>query len=75
MDFYPNPFEVGDLSTIGMIENDLEHHIRDMVKDLKLHYGLYVPAYIVSEELEKREIPYYILPQYMKDIIDELEVY
>ena len=75
MNFYPNPWEVGNLSTIGMVEDDIENRVRDMVKDLKLRYGLCVPAYVVTEEMYDRGIPYEYLPQYIKDIIDELEVY
>ena len=75
MDFFPNPFEVGNLSTVGMIEDAMEDRVRDMVSDLKYKYGLCVPAYIVTEEMQRREIPYEHLPQYMIDIIDELDVY
>lgn len=75
MNFIPNPFEVGNLSTLGMIEDAMEDRVRDMVSDLKYKYGLCVPAYIVTEEMQIREIPYEHLPQYMIDIIDELDVY
>lgn len=75
MDFFPNPFEVGNLSTLGMIEDAMEDRVRNMVSDLKYKYGLCVPAYVVTEEMQNREIPYEQLPQYMKDIIDELDVY
>ena len=75
MDFFPNPFEVGNLSTIGMIEDAMEDRVRDMVDDLKYRYGLCVPAYIVTEEMRVREIPYERLPQYLIDMIDELDVY
>lgn len=75
MDFFPNPLEVGDFSTIGMLEDAMENRVRDMVSDLKYQYGLCVPAYVVTEELQRREIPYELLPQYMIDIIDELDVY
>ena len=75
MNFYPEPFTVGNLSFIGMVEDDMENRVRDMVYDLKYKYGLCVPAYVVTEEMERREIPYEQLPGYMKDIIDELDVY
>ena len=75
MNFSPAPFEPTNLSAIGMLEDDMENRIRDMVKDLKNKYGLCVPAYVVTEELQYREIPYERLPQYMVDIIDELDVY
>lgn len=75
MNFYPNPFEVGNLSTLGMIEDAMEDRVRDMVSDLKYKYGLCVPAYVVTEEMQRREIPYERLPQYMIDMIDELDVY
>ena len=76
MNFYPQPFEVGNLSTIGMIENELEEKIWDMIEDLKYRYGLYVPSYIVTDEMHARNIPYELLPQHLKDIIDEeLDVY
>ena len=75
MNFYPNPFEVGNLSTLGMIEDAMEDRVRDMVSDLKYKYGLCIPAYVVTEEMQRREIPYEHLPQYMIDMIDELDVY
>lgn len=75
MNFYPDPFEVGNLSTLGMIEDAMEDRVRDMVSDLKYKYGLCVPAYVVTEEMQRREIPYERLPQYMIDMIDELDVY
>ena len=75
MNFYPNPWEVGNLSTIGMVENDMENRVRDMVNDLKYQYGLCVPVYVVTNELNRREIPYDSLPLYMINMIDELEVY
>lgn len=75
MNFFPNPFETGNLSTLGMVEDAMEKRVRDMVSDLKYQYGLCVPAYVVTEEMQRREIPYELLPQYMIDIIDELDVY
>lgn len=79
MDFMPDFFNIGNiegnLSAIGMLENDMEQRVREMVSDLKYRYGLCVPAYIVTQELQEREIPYDRLPQYMVDIIDELDVY
>ena len=75
MNFLPNPWEVGNFSTIGMLEEDMENRVREMVDELKYKYGLCLPAYIVTEEMQNRGIPYERLPQYMIDIIDELEVY
>ena len=75
MNFYPDPFEVGNLSTLGMVEDAMEDRVRDMVSDLKYKYGLCVPAYVVTEEMQRREIPYERLPRYMIDMIDELDVY
>lgn len=79
MDFYPDFFHVGNiegnLSAIGCAENDMEDRVRKMVSDLKYQYGLCIPTYKVTEELKARDIPYVLLPQYMKDMIDELDVY
>lgn len=75
MDFYPNPFEVGNLSTLGMAEEEMEERVRDMVADLKYQYGLCVPAYVVTEEMQRRGIPYEQLPGYMVEMIDDLDVY
>ena len=80
MNFYPDFFNVGEnlegnLSALGMTEEEMENEVRDMVNDLKLRYGLCVPAYVVTEEMHDRRIPYEHLPQYMRNIIDELDVY
>ena len=75
MDFYPHPFEVGNLSTIGMVENEMEQKVWDMVEDLKYRYGLCVPLYVVEDEMRQREIPYELLPNHIREIIDELDVY
>lgn len=79
MDFYPNFFNPenieGTMSAIGCAENDLEDRVRTMVSDLKYQYGLCVPSWVVTEELQARNIPYELLPWRIKEIIDELEVY
>lgn len=80
MNFYPDFFHVGEniegnLSALGMLETDMEFKVKDMVADLKYRYGLCVPSHIVTEELNKREIPYERLPQYLIDEIDSLDVY
>ena len=79
MDFYPDFFNSenfeGTMSAIGCAENDLENRVWDMVEDLKYRCGLCVPAWMVTEELQKRGIPYEMLPPRIKDIIDELDVY
>ena len=71
-----NPLEVGNPMTLGLMEEELENKVWDMVEDLKYRYGLCVPAYVVTEEMQHRKIPYEQLPQHIKDIIDyELDVY
>ena len=71
MDFYPNPFEVGNLSTIGMLENEAEDRVNRMINDIRNNYGYYIPARIVDEKIEEYEIPYVALPQWLKDKIDD----
>lgn len=79
MNFYPDFFNPenfeGTMSAIGCAENDLESRVWDMVEDLKYRCGLCVPAWMVTEELQRRGIPYEMLPPHIKDIIDELDVY
>ena len=75
MIFSPYPFEPTNLCAVGMLEDALENEIRDMIRNLKNKYGLCVPAYMITEELEKRKIDYMRLPRYLKDEIDILEVY
>ena len=80
MDFYPDFFNVGEniegnLSAIGLTENEMEERVRYVVSMLKSKYGLCVSAEVVTATLEEYQIPYLFLPRYMKDIIDELDVY
>ena len=75
MNFSPYPFEPTNLSAVGMIYDSLDAAIEDIIHECKT-YGLCVPAYKVTESLERHEIDYMQLPQYLKDKIDnELEVY
>ena len=79
MDFYPDFFNIGgnlegNLSALGLLEEDMELCVREMVDELK-GYGLCVPTELVTRKLEEYEIPYEMLPKYMKDMIDELDCY
>lgn len=79
MDFLPDFFNIGtniegNLSAVGMVENDLEDKIYAIVQELQ-GYGLCVPAWMVTEKLEEYNIDYPMLPQYLKDELDLLEVY
>lgn len=79
MNFTPDFFNVGEnisgnLSALGLLEEDIEERVHAMVQELR-GYGLCVPAYLVTEKLQEYEIPYDQLPQYLIDEIDTLEVY
>ena len=79
MNFTPDFFNVGEniegnLSALGLVTEDIENRVHDMVQELK-GYGLCVPAYLVTEKLDEYNIPYTELPQYLLDEIDTLEVF
>lgn len=79
MNFMPDFFNVGEnvtgnLSALGLLEDDIEEKVHAMVQELQ-SYGLCVPAYLVTEKLQEYGIPYDQLPQYLIDEIDTLEVF
>lgn len=79
MNFTPDFLHVGEnitgnLSALGLLEEDLAFKVHEMVNELK-GYGLCVPSYLVTEKLQEYNIPYAQLPQYLIDEIDSLEVY
>ena len=59
-------------SYCSWLENDISSNIIDFVN--KYRYSS-IPKYKVDEFLKYNHIDYYELPQYLKDKIDELDVY
>lgn len=74
MSFINDSWQVGNLPTgiIGCWENDQELKVRDMVDEFR--FGTY-PASLIEDEMRERGIEYWQLPQYIKDMVDEIDVY
>ena len=67
-----NPFEVGNFSTLGCFENDQELKVNQLVNDFKY---CSVSVSELTNEMRSRGIVYNMLPQYLIDRIDEINVY
>lgn len=67
-----NPLEVGNPMTIGMIEEELESKIDKMVADSKR--GAVFRVRDVLSLLKSYNTEYSVLPQYLQNKIDEIEL-
>lgn len=59
-------------SYCSWLENDIGSNIIDFVNN---HRYTSIPKWMVDDFLEEYHIDYYNLPQYLKDKLDELDVY
>ena len=66
------PWIPGDMATLAAIENDQESKVNDMVDMFR---GQTVPADEVTETMERLGIYYPWLPKWLKDRVDEIDVY
>lgn len=67
-----NPLEVGNPMTLGMIEEELESKIDKMVADSKR--GAVFRVRDVLSLLKSYNTEYSVLPQYLQNKIDEIEL-
>lgn len=67
-----NPLEVGNPMTLGMIEEELESKIDKMVVDSK--QGKVFRVRDVLSLLKSYNMEYSVLPKYLQNKIDEIEL-
>ena len=67
-----NPFEVGNPMTLGMIEEELESKIDDMIAASK--QGKVFRVRDVLSLLKSYNTEYSVLPKYLQNKIDEIEL-
>lgn len=73
--FGVTPFEPGNIMYVGIQEELIENVINDFVERITLYRRGVCASSEVVEFLEENEIEYPLLPQYLKDKLDELDVY
>lgn len=67
-----NPFEVGNPMTLGLIEEELESKIDDMIAASK--QGKVFRVRDVLSLLKSYNTEYSVLPKYLQNKIDEIEL-
>ena len=67
-----NPLEVGNLMTLGMLEEEFEQEVDNMVSASKLGYVFFLKD--IYNLLGKYNVKYETLPKWIKDKIDEIEL-
>lgn len=68
-------FQVGNMTFLAVQEELIENVINDFVERIIVcRRGICASSEVV-EFLEENEIDYNLLPQYLKDKLDELDVY
>ena len=67
-----NPFEVGNPMTLGLIEEELESKIDDMIAASK--QGKVFRIRDVLSLLKSYNTEYSVLPKYLQNKIDEIEL-
>lgn len=66
-----DPWIPGDMMTMGLIEQEtIEQNVIDMIYDIRNNYGYIVPSSIITEKLNEFNIDYNLLPNYLKEKID-----
>lgn len=73
--FGVTPFEPGNMLYVGIQEELIENVIDDFVERIVFCRRGICAASEVVEFLEENEIDYNLLPQYLKDKLDEIDVY
>lgn len=68
-------FQVGNMTFPAIQEELIENVINDFVERITLYRRGVCASSEVVEFLEENEIEYPLLPQYLKDKLDELDVY
>lgn len=69
------PWIVGDSSTLATWENDQEAKIWEMIDYFKYNHPYdYVRAQDIDNMMDQLGIDYPNLPQFLKDLIDEIDI-
>ena len=69
------PWIVGDISTIGFAEELQEQAVNDAVDYIRAHYGNSLPVPEMDAVISSFDIDYPNLPGWLKDKLDEFDVY
>lgn len=73
--FGVTPFEPGNMLYVGIQEELIENVINDFVERITVYRRGICATSEVVEFLKENEIDYNLLSQYLKDKLDELDVY
>lgn len=68
------PWIVGDPSTLAAWENDQEDKVHQMMDYFEDDRWVYITARHIDEAMDMFGIDYPNLPQYLKDLIDEIDI-
>ena len=74
-DFAFEPWIVGDISTLGLMEELQENSVNDAVEYIRRRYDTTLSIGEMEEVFELFDIDYAGLPKYLQDRFDEFEVY
>lgn len=73
-DFAFDPLCVGDMSTIGFMEELAENQVNDAVDYIRRTYGEYLTKTEMESVFSMFEIDYFSLPKYLRDKFDEFDI-
>ena len=69
-----NPIEIGNFSTIAAWENDQEMKVRQLLDYFKDSRWVYITSKDMDRAITMFGIDYLFLPQYLKDLIDTIDI-
>lgn len=74
--FPPNFAEVGNFGVLSLVENIQENNVTDMMASLReLYPDMRMSVSELEQAMRNFDVIYDILPQYLKDLIDTIDVY
>lgn len=68
-------FEPGNMLFVGLQEELIEETVNDAVDYIRREYGHSLPFAAMDTVIHEFDIDYNLLPQYLKDKLDEFDVY
>lgn len=73
-DLQLEPWIVGDSATLAAWENDQEEKVYQMIDFFNDDRWTFITAEDIDEAMENFDIDYLNLPQYLKDLIDKIDI-
>ena len=72
--FPPNFFEVGDAGVLSLVESIQESNVTDMVNYIHNNLEEPIPIGTFEQLMRDFQVEYPLLPQYLKDKLDTIDI-